>query len=133
MTNTSDTPLYNFLKEYASSGIVPFHMPGHKMGKGLSRILTDNPAALDITEVPGADNLHFPTGVVKQAQEFTAKAFGADRSFFFGERLNLRYLRNNFNYMQARRQPDRRPRLPQIGDPRDDAGKGKACVHNAGV
>lgn len=82
MTNTGDTPLYNFLKEYASSGIVPFHMPGHKMGKGLSRILTDNPAALDITEVPGADNLHFPTGVVKQAQEFTAKAFGADRSFF---------------------------------------------------
>ena len=70
------------LKEYADSGIVPFHMPGHKLGKGLPQEFVRELAALDITEIPGADNLHRPAGVIKQAQELAAKAFGSDRTFF---------------------------------------------------
>lgn len=77
-----NAPLYNALKEYTASGIVPFHMPGHKLGKGMPEEFLKNPAAMDITEIPGTDNLHHPTGVIKQAQELAAEAFGSDRTFF---------------------------------------------------
>ena len=82
LINVFNTPLYNTLKEYSQKGTVPFHMPGHKLGTGLPEEFLKNPAALDITEIPGTDNLHHPTGVIKQAQELAAEAFGSDRTFF---------------------------------------------------
>lgn len=36
----------------------------------------------DITEVEGLDYLHKPEGVIKEAQELAAKAFGLDYTFF---------------------------------------------------
>lgn len=57
-------------------------MPGHKFGKGIpDRFLTDL-HLLDMTEIPGLDNLHFPHGVIKEAQDLAAKAFGADYTSF---------------------------------------------------
>ncbi|NJD03209.1 MAG: aminotransferase class I/II-fold pyridoxal phosphate-dependent enzyme [Ruminiclostridium sp.] len=77
-----NTPLYNTLKEYYAKGTVPFHMPGHKLGKGLPEEFPRVLAFLDVTEIPGMDNLHHPTGVIKQAQELAAQAFGSDKTFF---------------------------------------------------
>ena len=57
-------------------------MPGHKMGKGIPPELLEDLAALDVTEIPGTDNLHYPEGVIDEAQMLAAKAFGADESFF---------------------------------------------------
>ena len=37
---------------------------------------------LDLTEIPGLDNLHAPAGVLKEAQELAAEAFGANKSYF---------------------------------------------------
>lgn len=37
---------------------------------------------LDVTEIPGTDNLHYPEGAILEAQKLAAKAFGADRTFF---------------------------------------------------
>jgi lysine decarboxylase len=77
-----NTPIYNKLREYAKEGIIPFHMPGHKMGKGFSSEFIENLVKFDITEIPGTDNLHFPCGIIKEAQDLAAKAFGSEKTYF---------------------------------------------------
>ncbi len=57
-------------------------MPGHKLGKGIPYRFLNDLHLLDMTEIPGLDNLHFPNGVIKEAQELAAKAFGADYTSF---------------------------------------------------
>ncbi len=56
-----------------------FHMPGHKRNSALFPSL---PLDKDITEIEGADNLHFPVGIIKKAMEDAARLWGAHRSFF---------------------------------------------------
>lgn len=57
-------------------------MPGHKLGRGIPEEFLGEIEKLDLTEIPGTDNLHAPTGAVKEAQELAAAAFGARKSFF---------------------------------------------------
>lgn len=57
-------------------------MPGHKLGKGIPDRFLNDLHLLDMTEIPGLDNLHFPNGVIKEAQDLAAKAFGADYTSF---------------------------------------------------
>lgn len=57
-------------------------MPGHKIGKGIPYEFLKDLHLLDMTEIPGLDNLHFPEGVIKEAQELAAKVFGADYTSF---------------------------------------------------
>lgn len=52
-----------------------FHMPGHK-GRGNDFDLF----AYDMTEIPGADNLHDPQGVIEEVQEKCAKAYGSEEA-----------------------------------------------------
>lgn len=57
-------------------------MPGHKLGTGIPEEFLAEIEKLDLTEIPGTDNLHSPMGAIKEAQEMAAVAFGARRSFF---------------------------------------------------
>lgn len=79
-------PLLEALKNHAAEKIISFHMPGHKGGKGIDKELGDwlgqNTLSIDLTEIPGTDDLHRPESVIKEAQELAAEAFGADFSFF---------------------------------------------------
>lgn len=62
-----------------------FHVPGHKMGRGLSASFGAwlGPAGrLDLTEIPGLDDLHAPEGAIREAEELAAVAFGAEETFF---------------------------------------------------
>ncbi|NTV89272.1 MAG: aminotransferase class I/II-fold pyridoxal phosphate-dependent enzyme, partial [Clostridiales bacterium] len=77
-----NTPIYNSIKEYSDSGTLPFHMPGHKLGAGLPAYFKKNLAALDLTEIPGTDNLHNARDVIYEAQVLAAGAFGAVSTFF---------------------------------------------------
>ena len=77
-----DAPLFNTLINYKSSEPDIMHMPGHKMGRGLPDIFKDNMPYIDVTEIDGTDNLHFPEGSIKLAQEMAAKAFGAKKTYF---------------------------------------------------
>lgn len=77
-----NTPIYDAICAYTQTEPLPFHMPGHKLGKGIPEYFLNNIATLDITEIPGTDNLHSPSGPIKEAQELAASAFGADRTFF---------------------------------------------------
>lgn len=77
-----NTPIYNTIKKYISLNPLPFHTPGHKLGSGIPmEILRDLPF-LDITEITGTDNLHYPTGIIKEAQVLASEAFGSDNTFF---------------------------------------------------
>lgn len=74
-------PIYRMLKEYEMKEPLPFHMPGHILGRGLHEELKFA-GSLDITEIPGSDCLHEPVGVIKEAQDYAASCFGADYSIF---------------------------------------------------
>ena len=57
-------------------------MPGHKLSKGIPYELTQDILKLDITEIYGSDNLHCPEGIIRDAQQLAAQAFGAEHTFF---------------------------------------------------
>ncbi|QNU67176.1 aminotransferase class I/II-fold pyridoxal phosphate-dependent enzyme [Ruminiclostridium herbifermentans] len=80
--NPYNTPIYNYLREYAKKNINIFHMPGHKLSRGIPQELAQEVLKLDVTEIEGTDNLHYPEGIIKEAEELAAKAFGADKTFF---------------------------------------------------
>jgi len=79
-------PLIEALVKNKNRNIVPFHMPGHKKGRGIhrrfARLMRTNPFAIDMTEIPGLDDLHNPVGPIKESQQRAARLFGADRTFF---------------------------------------------------
>ncbi len=65
-----NTPVLDFLNEYASADISRLHMPGAK-GKMIL-----GPEGFDITEVNGADDLYYPDGIIRQSEENAASLFG---------------------------------------------------------
>jgi len=75
-------PLFEALVEYSHKNKIPFHMPGHKQGKGIFENYKTDLFRIDVTELPDTDNLHFPEGVIDEAQKLLASAYGALSSFF---------------------------------------------------
>ncbi len=63
-------------------------MPGHKrnerlMGADSSQSdVFDLIGRYDITEIDGFDNLHHPTGILREEMEHAAKSYGAKRTFY---------------------------------------------------
>jgi len=76
------TPIYTALKKYQAENGLRLHMPGHVGGSGISAPELQGLAGLDVTEVPGLDDLHMPRGVIAAAQEQMARACGAAASLF---------------------------------------------------
>ena len=72
--------LYAKLIEYGQSDFYPYHMPGHKRNADKDPLA--HAQSIDITEIEGFDNLHHAEGVLKEAQEKAAKAYGARRSYY---------------------------------------------------
>lgn len=54
----------------------PFHMPGHKRNETFN--ITG--AEIDITEIDGFDNLHNPTGIIKELEEDISRLYGSKKS-----------------------------------------------------
>jgi arginine decarboxylase len=80
----TQTPLYERMMQYHNRQATSFHVPGHKSGKGLDRQASDTLQAvmsIDLTEIPGLDDLHHPEGVIRDAEQLAADCFGADRTF----------------------------------------------------
>ncbi len=80
-------PIVDALLKYKKEENSYFAMPGHKMGKAYEdtkegKILVDNFIKFDITEVEGLDNLHNPTGIIKEGQEQLANYYGSKKSYF---------------------------------------------------
>lgn len=82
----NNTPLYAALIQHGRQNPAGFHVPGHGQGKELSPELAGFTGqalySLDLTELPGLDDLHNPTGPIAAAQNLAAKIYGAEKSFF---------------------------------------------------
>lgn len=86
MLNQNQTPLIDALKACAARNHAAFYTPGHKQGKGISQSLVDllgkTVFGADLTELANLDNLFAPQGVIQEAQELAAAAFGALQTWF---------------------------------------------------
>ena len=75
-----DTPIYDFVNNYAHSHSVRAHMPGHK-GEGELE-------SLDITEITGADSLFEADGIISESERNAGEIFGA-YTFYSAEGSSL--------------------------------------------
>ena len=66
-----NTPICDFVRGYAASGISRLHMPGHK---GASVLGMEH---LDITEIAGADSLYEAEGIIAESERNAGELFGA--------------------------------------------------------
>ena len=64
------TPIYDFVKAYATSAPLRLHMPGHK-GRGPLGC-----EELDLTEIPGADSLYEASGIIAESEANASRLFG---------------------------------------------------------
>ncbi len=65
-----DTPILDFVENYAATNAVRMHMPGHK-GKGEIE-------KADITEIAGADDLFHAGGIIGESEKNASRIFGCD-------------------------------------------------------
>lgn len=85
MLSQNDAPIYEALKQYKLNRIVPFDVPGHKMGRGnpeLTAFLGTDCMTADVNSSKPLDNLCHPVSVIKDAERIAAQAFGAANAFF---------------------------------------------------
>jgi len=78
------TPYFTKLVEYNNKNAAHFDVPGHKMGAikdDFYQYVGPNVLSIDLNAPRGLDNLSNPKGVIKEAQDLMADAFGADGAF----------------------------------------------------
>lgn len=78
-------PIYEALVAHQARRVVPFDVPGHKGGRGTPQLTAFlGPACLkaDVNSMKPLDNLCHPVGVIREAEELAAEAFGAAHAFF---------------------------------------------------
>lgn len=82
----SRTPLFDALRSHAKQIPLQFHIPGHKAGSGMDpefrEFIGNNILTIDLINIAPLDDLHQPTGIIQEAQQLAANAFGADATFF---------------------------------------------------
>ena len=77
-------PIYEALETFKKKRVVPFDVPGHKRGRGnpeLVSLLGEKCVGLDVNSMKPLDNLCHPVSVIREAEELTAEAFGAENAF----------------------------------------------------
>ena len=84
--NQNQTPLLDAIISNAKRPHAPFYTPGHKQGKGISSKLANyfGKAVFraDLTELTELDCLFAADGVIQQAQQLAAEAFGSSQTWF---------------------------------------------------
>ncbi len=78
-------PFVESLEQYKEQHMVPFHTPGHKIGKGAPALLTEwmgNALPYDLGLMYAIDDYHEPERELLEAQQLAAQAFGADHTWF---------------------------------------------------
>jgi len=77
-------PIVNALNNFRDARVVPFDVPGHKRGKGnkgLADFLGLKTVGIDVNAMEPLDFLNNPTGVISEAEDLMADAFGAAAAF----------------------------------------------------
>ncbi len=78
-----NTPIVDFVKRYAESGVSRLHMPGHKGVSGLGV------EQFDITEVTGADVLYSPEGIILESENNVTEIFKTAHTYYSTEGSTL--------------------------------------------
>ena len=74
-----NAPIRDFVTNYAAAQPLRLHMPGHK----------GSADGADITEIPGADVLYHPTGIILESEGNAAALFGTQRTVYSVEGSSL--------------------------------------------
>lgn len=77
--------MFDAVKKYVDSGVVQFHVPGHKQGRGLpeyAEYVGRRVLQMDANGMDDLDFINHPVGVIKEAQQLFAEAFGARQAYF---------------------------------------------------
>jgi len=83
--NQNRTPLFDAVKKYIDNEVIPFHVPGHKQGRGIQELadyIGEMSLRMDVNGMEDLDFANNPTGVIKEAQDLMAHAFGAEYAYF---------------------------------------------------
>ena len=83
--NQNRLPFVESLEQYKKQHMVPFHTPGHKIGKGAPVLLTEwmgKALPYDLGVMYAIDDYHEPERELLEAQQLAAQAFGADHTWF---------------------------------------------------
>ncbi len=83
--NQDKLPLYEALLAYKNKNPNSFHVPGHKNGLVFPKQAEDlyrSLLSIDVTELTGLDDLHYPSGVIKEAEDLAADLYGSNKCFF---------------------------------------------------
>lgn len=91
------TPILTALIEYAKRDVTCFDVPGHKRGNYLEElrdVVGEMTLKLDVNASKTMDNLSYPTGVIKEAEDLLADAFSADNGFILvnGSTSGVQYM-----------------------------------------
>ena len=82
MTPHNDPSLLTRLEDHHRAGYLSLLMPGHKENEALAPYLARLGAGLDITELPTFDDLHDPSGILKESMDRAAALWGSRKSYF---------------------------------------------------
>lgn len=79
-------PILSALQKRADRGAFGFHTPGHQGGKGLwppfQDMLRQLGPRMDLTELPGLDNLASASGCIAESENQMASAAGSAKTFY---------------------------------------------------
>ena len=78
-----NTPICDFVREYAQSNKLRLHMPGHK-GESFLGI-----ESFDITEIEGADVLYNAEGIIAQSEHNASELFGTAKTLYSAQGSSL--------------------------------------------
>lgn len=98
-----ETPIVDFVQQYAQSDISRLHMPGHK---GISFLGCEK---LDITEIDGADVLYSADGIIQKSEEHVSSLFGTAHTFYSTEGSSLAIRAMLALVTSKRKRTDERP------------------------
>lgn len=79
-------PLWEALVRHKQLQAAQFHIPAHRGGAAIPedflQLAGTGLFQIDLTEIPGLDDLHNPQAALAEAQQLAAELFGAEKSFF---------------------------------------------------
>ncbi len=81
----NSAPLFEAVKRYIDDKVIPFHVPGHKHGRGIKELteyVGEKVLEMDVNGMSDLDYFNNPTGVIYEAEKLFADAYGAREAFF---------------------------------------------------
>ena len=79
------TPVLDTIMKHINNKFTPFHVPGHKAGRGnleLTKTLGEKTLQIDLNSMSDIDDLSQPVSSIKEAQNLAASLFHSDQAYF---------------------------------------------------